>query len=119
MAPKPQDLRMKMLNFGYTMGFTVIRWDGSAQVLRISPSRVRSAWNKIQILLVLMYEVFLVYQAVQPVKSGNLTDKMQIIYVAGTWILNNSYNIESIWTSEYVALMNKLCEYNREFKHRK
>ena len=119
MAPNPKDLRMEILNVGYALGFTTIRWDSSAQVLRISPSRIRSAWIKIQLLLVLIYEIFLVNQAAESVKAQSFLDRLQKIYIAGVWILTNSYNIASIWTSEYVALMNKLSEYNREFKSRK
>ena len=67
MSPKSKDFSMRLLNLGYTLGFTQFRWDSSAQVLRISSSRIRWVWIKIQLLLVLIYEIFLVYQAAKPV----------------------------------------------------
>ena len=119
MSPKSKDFSMRLLNLGYTLGFTQFRWDSSAQVLRISSSRIRWVWIKIQLLLVLIYEIFLVYQAAKPVEAQSFLDRLQPIYVAGVWILSNCYNNASIWTSEYVALMNSLSEYKREFQTRK
>ena len=119
MASKSEDFRMKLLNFGYAMGFTVFRWDSSAQVLRISPSRIRSAWIKIQLLLVLIYELFLVYQVAKSTRAESGLDLFKTIYLSVLWTALNCGHIGSIWTSEYVDLMNKLSEYKAEFKSRK
>ena len=116
MAPKSQDLRLKLLNFGYILGFTPIRWDNSAEVLRISPSRIRLGWIKVQLLLVLIYEMFLIYQATQPGKAENPLGRLEILYLTVMWILMNPEYIGCIWLSDYVELMNKLSEYVKEFK---
>ena len=109
---------MKILNFGYTFCFTPIRWDSSAQVLKVSTSRIRLRWIEIQLLLVLIYEIFLVYQAAT-VKAESYLDRLKIIYVAGLWIQMNCHQIGCIWMSDYVELINKLSEYKKEFKTRK
>ena len=120
MAARSNPLRMKMLNFGYKLGFTPIYWDGSAEVLRISHSPIRATWMKIQLLLVLAYEVFLIHVAAKPVKDGNPLGQVQIIYLTLIWILMNSCFIVVIWVSDYVDLINKLNEhYSKTFNSRK
>ena len=109
---------MKLLNVGYALGFTPIRWDSSAQILRVSPSRIRFCWIQIQLLLVLIYEVFLIYQAAT-VRAESKLDQLQMVYLAVLWIQMNFHHIGSIWASDYVELMNKLSEYKTEFQSRK
>ena len=100
MANDAQGLRIQILTFGYILGFTPICWDKWHGALKISRSVSRMGWIKAQILLVLLYQAFLFYQALKPSEAG--TSRVRVIYLS---VLLD--HIGNIWIPEYVDLMMK------------
>ena len=116
MASNSHPLRMKILNFVYKVGFTPIYWDKSNAVLRISKSRIRLGWIKVQLLLVLLYELFLTYQVTRLEDSMG---RMRVIYLAVFWTLTNCDHVGNLLAPEYVQLMNRLNAITRTSNLRK
>ena len=120
MAPaKSQTLLLRILKFGFTLGFTPVYWDSSAAILKVSQSRVRLAWTKIQLVFVVLYELFLVYQAIKPLNFGGSKSRTQVRYLGVLWIFMNCDHVGNIWIPEYVVLMNELNAYTRRDKNGK
>ena len=101
-------LRMKMLQFGYNLGFTPIYWDSAKAVLKVSKSKKRLRWIHFQLLLVALYELFLFYQSVRPLGARESTSRVRVRYLAFLWIFMNCDHVGNIWISEYVTFMNNL-----------
>ena len=102
---------MSILNFAYKVGFTPMYWDSSRSILRISNSRIRLGWVAVQLLLVLLYEMFLTYQVTRLEDS---MDRMRVIYLAVFWTLTNCNYVGYLWAPEYVQLMNRLNDVSRK-----
>ena len=110
MTAETRNLSLKILKFGYNTGFTPVYWDGGTKGLKVSNSKIRLGWTKIQLLLILLYELFLLWQALKPCSEGG-TSRIRERYLAGLWIFMNCDQIGNIFISEYVELMNKLNDY--------
>ena len=110
MALISQSLRVKVLNFGYSIGLTSIRWNDTAEILKLSPTKYRSGWKSLQTVLILLYQVFLLYQStIRNLGSGySQSDLVGVRYTTALWLFLNVNNIGKAWASEYVRLMNGL-----------
>ena len=108
MEGQTASLRMKMLNFGYNLGFAPVYWHRSKSILKVSKSKLRLGWINVQLLLVALYELFLIYQSVKPLEAGKPTSRVRVRYLAFLWICMNCDHVGNTRISEYVNLMNNL-----------
>ena len=90
LSSKTRRLFLKISKWGYALGFGKVRWDVDTDSLVLSNSRFRIWWEKIQLLLVTVYELFLCWQSVRSLVSAqsSLSD-VPLFYLAGLWLLMN------------------------------
>ena len=104
-----QQLFLKIVKFGYTIGFTSVTWNKSTDSVVYKRSVVRLVSETLQIGILVSYGIFLCYQILvttSTAKVGN-AQKMQIRYAALSWILltfNPTICIRS--GREYARLLN-------------
>ena len=103
---------MKILNAGYILGLTCIHYQKTERALEVSRSRVRSGWVQVQLLLVGLYQLFLLYQSVRA--EGDPWDCKQTRYITVLWIFMNCNHIGNLMPVEYVSLVNALEDLTRK-----
>ena len=117
MSTKSETLRTKILKLGYLVGFTCVCWRERRGKLKVSPSRLRLRWISVQILLVLLYQAYLLYRSFTANNEvGGLSDRriIRVRYATALWIFMNCNHVGTIWAAEYVKLMNGLERFKRK-----
>ena len=107
----------KRIQLAHTFGFTRLKWDRAGNCLAIPVGFRRRVWENVQIVLLMFYIFFLLYQCFQQQFSGckdpetetysGARRKATTLYVTAVWILLLANHYISIWRGEeFVRLVN-------------
>ena len=110
-------LRIKILKFGYSVGLTSICWDESTGKLKLTATKYRCGWIFIENILLILYQIFLVYQSSIRQLGNRFTDSdlLLIRYNTALWLYLNVNNIGDKWATDYVKVMNGLGTMKAKF----
>ena len=111
-------LRDKIIKFGHLAGFTCVYWNDRQGQLKLSNSRLRRGWVAVQLLLVLVYEIYVFYRSFIEHSGSRFADKktFRVRYIFMLWSFLNCNHIGNVLTAEYVRVMNGLDELKQKLQ---
>ena len=115
--PSKQNLRIRIVKLGYSLGLTSIYWDETLGKLKVSQSKRRLAWRLFQAFLIALDEIFLFYQsAFRKIEGENAySRRIQIQYYFALWMLMSCNHVGDVGAAEYVRLMNGLQNFKTKY----
>ena len=99
----------KILRLGYPCGFTQIKWDRKRNIWKYEMNVLRQVWVRIQLAMVVAYDVFLVYKGWLVYNDPNMGPGqiIRIQYFIFQYVLINVNHLVGVFNGvQYVGLLN-------------